>query len=293
MNYIGIDIGGTNIRVGDVDSNSGKITCLVKESATEGVKTSEDFLKKIIRMVEKIPSYKNCKAIGIGVPGMVADGKITTCRNLKVLVGFPLDKRLEKHFGKPVYMQNDAKVAALGEAICGAGKNSSIVAYVGLGTGLGGGVVMNKQLFLGSSNLGGYFSRLILDGENIAENLVAGVGLTSQIKSAFAKDITLTDFFNLLSKKNKNAPETPTALEILNRFKNNLTNLLLNISVTLNPDTIVLGGGIMDSSQHFFNEVQKSFRARTHDQARNTIIAKASLEYPGVTGAALFAVKRF
>lgn len=291
MNYIGIDIGGTNIRVGEVDCLSGNITCLVKERATEGVKTADDFLKKVIDMVEKIPSHKNCKAIGIGVPGMVVDGKITTCRNLKVLVGFSLDKCLEKHFGKPVYIQNDAKVAALGEALCGAGKGGTIVAYVGLGTGLGGGVVINGQLYLGSSNLGGYFSRIILDGDNIAESLVAGVGLNAQIKEAFSEEITLTDFFNLLScGKNQNTHKVAIALKVLERFKKNLVNLLLNISVTLNPDIIVLGGGIMDSAQYFLNDVKKCFKKCAHEQALNTKIAHAALKYPGVTGAALFAV---
>ena len=168
MNFIGIDIGGTNTRVAVV-SSGGVIAHIVKQKTTK----SNDFFPNLIRMIESLPGSGECSAIGLGVPGMVEGDRITTCRNLKILVDFPLVQKLQKHFNKPVYMQNDAKVATLGEALAGAGRNSNIVAYVGLGTGLGGGVVINKQLYLGASGLGGYFSRIILDGQSLADDLVS------------------------------------------------------------------------------------------------------------------------
>ena len=325
--YIGIDIGGTNVRVAVVAD--GKILHLVKESTAEGVKTAGDFLQKLVRMIESIPNHRECKAIGIGVPGMIVDNKITTCRNFKVLVGYPLALNLEKHFKKPVHLQNDAKLATLGEALAGAGSKFNSVAYVGLGTGLGGGTVVNKKLFLGASCLGGYFSRIILDGAEIAENLVAGVGLSAQIQTALGQEMSIKEFFAVASSKTppavaslgngkptivsnvvddshplsvynyealkslgepKNSVYGHKALQgVLANFQRNLANLLLNISVTLNPDAIILGGGIMDSSVHFIDAVIKDFRTRAHDNAKQTQILRVSLEYPGVIGATLFA----
>ena len=284
--YIGIDIGGTNTRVAAVDANC-KITHLIKQNTSESVTTANDFLNRLILMIENIPNYRNCKAIGIGVPGMIVDNKITTCRNFKALVNFPLAEHLVQHFGKPVYLQNDAKVAAFAEALAGAGRNCKTVAFVGLGTGLGGGVVINKELYLGSSNLGGYFSRIILDGKEIAENLITGIALRHQSKELLGKDLTATQLFELAATKNE------TALGLLQKFQTNLTNLLLNISVTINPEVIVLGGGIMESSAHFLGPVVNAFRACAHANAQGTQIVPASLKYPGVTGAALYAAGLF
>ena len=284
--YIGIDIGGTNTRVALVDDNC-KITHLVKQNTVENVTTANDFLNKVILMIESLPNHRDCKAIGVGIPGMIEGNKITTCRNFKVMVDFPFAELLSQHFGKPVYLQNDAKVAAFGEALAGAGRNNKVVAYVGLGTGLGGGVVINKELFLGSSNLGGYFSRIVLDGKEIAENLITGVALRHQSRVALRQDLTATELFGLAATKNE------AALEILHKFETNLTNLLLNISVTLNPDMIVLGGGIMESSSHFLAPVVNAFRTCAHANAQKTQIVTATLKYPGVTGAALYAANAF
>jgi|GEM_PF-639778 len=278
IKYIGIDIGGTTTRVALVDA-AGKIFDVSAESTKEGAASADDFLRKLIRMIESVENGE-CSAIGLGVPGMVTDGRITTCRNLKMLVEYPLDKLLEKHFRIPVFMQNDAKLAAFGEAIAGAGAQSDIAAFVGLGTGLGGGVVINKQLYLGAGGLGGYFSRMILDGENTAEQLVSGNGLHNQIKAASGNDSSIKAYFS-------GSGIVPTGLR--KKFIQNLCNLLVNISVTINPDIIVLGGGVMESAPFFLDETITLFKNAAHDNAKKTIIVGADLEYPGVTGAALYA----
>lgn len=259
--FIGIDIGGTNVRAGVTDAD-GNLLDVVK-CLTGGAKNAEGLFEMIAGLVESLPHFEQAAAIGCGVPGMVENNQITTCRNIKFLKDYPLQSKLVARFGKPVLLQNDAKLAALGEALAGAGKKYNAVAYAGLGTGLGGGAVIDKKIYLGAGNLGGYFSRMILDGENIAENLVSG--------SALARLGGLGD------------------AEVLKAFKKNLVVLLLNISVTLNPDAIVLGGGVMKSADLFFDEVIGGFKAQAHPAAKNTAIIKAALTQSGVTGAALYA----
>lgn len=282
QNFIGIDVGGTNIRIGATDE-SGVLRFSHSEPVLANVNSPDNFLEKLIRLVKSIPGWETGKGIGIGIPGMVSGEEITTCRNIPMLKGYPLATKLKKQLGLPVFIQNDAKLAAFGETLAGAGADGNIVCYVGLGTGVGGGVVMDKKIYLGSSNLGGYFSRIILDGENLCEHLVSGTGLLAQAKKKIEPLESITDFLDLVKQKD------PAATEVFNQFKKNLVNLLLCLSVTINPDTIVLGGGLMKSHRLFFDEVVTQFMEKAHSAAVDTKINLAILEEPGVVGAALFA----
>lgn len=284
-NYIGIDIGGTNIRVGAIDENSNLI-CLYKESTFKNVTNVEELYEKIVDLIKKIPNYKTVKSIGIGAPGYidVEAGKIKTATNIKMIADFPLKERLEKDFGKNVYLDNDARVATLGEAIVGAGKGKKIVCYVTISTGLGGGVVLENSIYHGSTNLGGYFCRLILDGEQTSEALISGTGLIKQAKEKINPNIqSAGELFELARTGNT------LAKEIIEKFKRNLVILLLNISYTINPNIIVLGGGVLKSKEYFLEDVVKEFKLKAKDTAKDTIIETALLEEPGVIGAALLA----
>ena len=146
IEYIGIDIGGTNIRVGAVDKNY-NIIYINKEGTLENVTSSEELYIKIKEMIMNVPNYKEAKAIGIGVPGAVKSNRIMTARNLMYLKDFPLAERLKYDFDKEVYIENDAKVAALAQALKGIGKDFNKVCYITLSTGVGGGVVIDKNIY--------------------------------------------------------------------------------------------------------------------------------------------------
>lgn len=284
--YIGIDIGGTNIRIGVVDKNN-KIVYLKKERTLENVNNVDDLYNKIKNMIKEIQNHDKCKAVGIGVPGAVDNGKILTARNLEYLIGFPLKEKLEEELKLKVYIENDAKIAALGEAINGIGKNNNIVCYVTISTGLGGGVVINNEIYHGSNNIGGYFSRMILDGENISEHLISGTALVNKAQKIINTNVTSTkEVFTLASNNN------PFAIEIIKDFKKYLTVLLLNISITINPDIIILGGGVTKSKEYFLDDVKKEFYSKAQQLAKSTKIEVATLEEPGVIGAAILAKQK-
>lgn len=135
-NYIGIDIGGTNIRVGAIDENN-DLTFMYKETTLDKVNNEEDLYIKIKKLIKRVPNYESVKAIGIGFPGCINQEEIVSSNNLGILIGFPLIKRLSKDFNKNVYIDNDARVAALSEAVIGAGVGKKIVCYVTISTGLG------------------------------------------------------------------------------------------------------------------------------------------------------------
>ena len=285
VEYIGIDIGGTNIRVGAIDKNE-NIIFEYKEPTFKGVATSDEFYNKIVEFIKKVPGYEQAKAIGIGVPGSVEvqTGKIITSRNVKLLIGYPLIEKLKKEFNKQVFIDNDAKTATLAEAIIGKGKEKNIVCYVTISTGFGGGVVINKKVYYGSNNLGGYFSRLILDGENTSDSLISGTALIRQVKEKLNIEIQNTkELFELYKTGNSDAKE------IIGEFKKNLVAALLNISATINPDIIILGGGVMNSKEYFLDDVKETFKNKAHPLAKNTVIDITDLKEPGIIGACLLA----
>lgn len=282
-NYIGIDIGGTNIRVGAIDEKDNLIF-VYKESTFDGVKTNEDLYIKITNLIKKVPNYETANAIGIGFPGCIKQKEIISSNNLGILADFPLIERLNKAFNKNVYIENDARVALLAEAMIGAAKNKNTVCYVTISTGLGGGAMIGNKIYHGSNNLGGYFSRMILDGKNASNCLISGTALVKEAKEKICASIQDTkEVFELAINGNL------IAEEIIDKFKKNLTVLLLNITYTINPDVIVLGGGVLQSKQHFLNDVINEFMLKSKNLEKDTIITTAILEEPGVIGAALLA----
>lgn len=281
VEYIGVDIGGTNIRVGYIDENE-NMYLVHKEATLDNVVTSEDLYNKILRLIKMVPNYTEVKAIGIGVPGAIKELKeIMTSRNLPLLLKYPLAQKLEKELNKKVYIENDAKVATLAEAINGAGKDSNIVCYATISTGLGGGVVMNKHIYYGANGVGGYFSRMIVDGKNMSEYVISGTSIVTKAIEQGMENITnAADVFESTDKRAKG---------IINEFKINLVNLLLNISITINPHIVVLGGGVMKSNKYFLDDVRNMFREKAHSFAKEMKIEIAEVEEPGVLGAALLA----
>lgn len=281
VEYIGVDIGGTNIRVGYIDEND-EMHLVHKESTLENVVTSEDLYNKIQRLIKSVPNYKEAKAIGIGVPGAIKNLKeIMTSRNVPLLLKFPLAEKLENDLGKKVYIENDAKVATLAEAIKGAGKDSNIVCYATVSTGLGGGVAIDKHIYYGANGVGGYFSRMILDGKNMSEYVISGTALVTKAYERGLKNISSAS--ELFESKDK------IAMDIINEFKVNLVNLLLNISITINPHIVVLGGGVMKSKDCFLEDVKNMFKEKAHSFVKEMKIEVAQVSEPGVLGAALLA----
>lgn len=161
--YIGVDLGGTNVRVAKVDE-SGNILQLVKQP-TEVDKGRESVVEKIISMIESIDGHEDCIGIGMGVPGPVdtKNGVMILATNLPGFQGFAFAKIISDHFKKPTFLDNDVNVAGMGEALLGAGKGKDIVYYVTISTGIGGALVVNEKVIAGKNGHAGEIANLIID----------------------------------------------------------------------------------------------------------------------------------
>lgn len=289
VEYIGIDIGGTNIKIGAIDESE-NVVYTYKEPTYKNVITAEDLYTKIVNLIKNIPNYEQAKAIGIGAPGGIYRSveQVLTSKNVSVLNNYPLVEKLKKDFCKPIFIENDARVAAFAEAVKGKGKDKNIVCYITISTGLGGGVVIDKNIYHGSTNLGAYFSRMILDGKYTSDELISGTAILRKAREKI--DVNIKDTFEVFSLEERG---NVVAVEIINEFKKNLKVLLLNIASIINPDIIVIGGGVMKARGRFLDEVVEKFRNESHPFVKDTLIDVAEFEEPGVLGAALYAKDMF
>ncbi|MCJ7689664.1 MAG: ROK family protein, partial [Clostridiaceae bacterium] len=166
--YIGIDLGGTNIAAGIVD-DKGNIKHEKSCPTKVGRKTQEiidDMIALVYNILEEYHmDLKEIKSIGIGIPGLADnDGNVKFCVNLG-RKNVPLREMLENVLHKPVYIDNDATVAALAEYESGSMKNCKSGLMITLGTGIGGGIILNGEVYSGFNGVGAEIGHIVV-GEN-------------------------------------------------------------------------------------------------------------------------------
>lgn len=229
--YLMFDIGGTNMRL--AVSEDGKTL-----AATKVIPTPKDFTEgiNIIKQVaEELANGQKIEAVAGGVTGALDKGKSTqlTSPHVGGWIGKPLKAELEKLFGCPVYLENDANLAALGEANYGAGIDHKIVAYLTISTGVGGGRVVDKKIDSNSLGFEPGHQIIVPDGnpcncggKGHLESYVSGSGLL-KIYQKKAEEITDPKIWNEVARY--------------------LAIGLNNVTVFWSPEIIILGGSVMQS----------------------------------------------
>lgn len=261
MYYVGVDVGGTSVKLGLFDDNNlinkssfktTKIDCLVCE-----------LVKNIKQLfIDNNKDIKDLKGIGIGFPGHV-DGEtgIVVYSNNLVAHNYPLVSEIQKEINVPIRMSNDANVAAFGEFHFGIGKNFNNIIFVTLGTGVGGGIIIDGKIIEGKNGAGAELGHMVIsrNGELcscgrrgcfetyasanalIRNARVAMSNNPTSILNEMAKDPEELDgviFFNALEKKDK------VAQIVFEEYIENLAEGLTNFANIFRPDAIILGGGI-------------------------------------------------
>jgi len=167
MYYIGIDLGGTNIAVGLVDENCNIVK---KESIpTRATRTDKEIIKDMAELSAKVISdagvdLKDVAWVGIGSPGSVdrENGILLYANNIP-FVKTPMREIFRETLNLPVYIDNDANCAALGEAYAGSAKNCNHAVFVTLGTGVGGGLIIDKKIYAGFNDNGAEIGHMIIN----------------------------------------------------------------------------------------------------------------------------------
>lgn len=316
MNYIGIDLGGTNIAAGIVGEDG---SLLLQDSIPTGKGGSRDIADRIVMLVQKIldqagMTIEEIQAIGIGVPGTAnqESGLVEYANNLG-MEDEPFLEMLKPHFpGTRLAFENDANAAAWAEYKLGAGKGVKSMIMVTLGTGIGGGIIWNGQLYEGTNYAAGEFGHFTIQYNGLPcncgrrgcfERYASATALVEQTVAAMkqhpesllwemcGQDLTLVDgkmLFAAVKQKDE------TAAAVLNTFTDYLGYGLLDIINIFQPELLCVGGGISKAGELLIAPVRTRMARESYTRMsrRQPRIEAASLgNEAGIIGAALLAAE--
>ena len=291
---IGIDLGGTKTE-GILIDDSGK------EISRTRIKTEKNYdgtIKGIISIVKKFENdFGNSKSVGIGMPGAVStDSALVKNANSIWLNGKPFKTDLEKALNKNINLENDANCFTLSEAVDGAGKGHAVVFGVIIGTGTGGGISINQKVLTGKNNIAGEWGHISLPNRSddekkfvkqcyceksgCMETYVSGPGFASCFN---LKHKTNYDSHAILEEFRSNDQR---AIEALKMYVDHLARGLSLVCNILDPDIIVLGGG-MSNISYIYEHIDTSLKKYIFSDTFNTKVVKnIHGDSGGVRGAA-------
>ena len=254
---IGVDLGGTKIMTGAVDT-SGKIIGESFIIPTGGNDPKEMILERIYLSIDSVLknnnlNIENIAGIGIGSTGPLdaKNGIILECPQLSNMHYFPLKKVVQEKYNIPVYMNNDANALILGESILGAGKGNNIVLGFTLGTGLGCAIVIDGKLLMGATETAGEIWTSPY-GKGIIEDVVSGSGVSKIYQKLTNKNLLAKEIADL-ARSNDNE-----AINAWQEFGRALAFAMAWSINLIDPDIIILGGSI-SSAIDLFGETMNSF----------------------------------
>lgn len=294
---IGVDVGGTNIKLGLVAS-SGRIiakTNLVTKTYAHHPRHLIDALVAAIRALiqENGKTIKDIAGIGIGLPGLidVSKGNVIFMTNIPGWKNIPLRRIIQTQLKLPVFIDNDVNLAALGEWKLGAGKGCKNLVCITLGTGVGGGLVLNGELYRGEGFVAGEIGHIPLNEQGPACNC-GGMGcferyvgnriLMDKAAGIFGKEnIQPQDVFALANCGNA------LAVRFWRETATHIGNALVGVINLLNPRLVIIGGGIANNYKFMGKTIQKVIRRRAMKVQKNMVrIVRARLgDEAGILGA--------
>ncbi|CAM4523354.1 MAG: ROK family glucokinase [Paenibacillus macerans] len=305
--YIGVDLGGTAIKVGICNEEGQLLHTYEGPTETEkGADTIVNNIERYVRLVvEQSPfSWDQVAGVGAGVAGFtnVREGIIILAPNVG-LRDFHIREILEQRLGKPIKIDNDANVAALGEAWGGAGKGVDNCVCYTLGTGVGGGIIIDGKIYQGFSGMAGELGHMsvVPDLEAIGcgcgqmgclETVSSATGIIRMAKDAVARGdrTSLAQVENIMAKDVFDAAKAgdEAAIRIVNRAAFYLGKSLAAVAVVLNPELFIIGGGVSKAGDILFNEIRSVFAKLTPEPVQRGVrIVPATLgNDAGMVGAA-------
>ena len=313
MIRIGIDIGGTGIQIGAVDENNQIIA-----HASIPTRTDIPFEDQVEQMTscilglldpEKNPSLTldNVLSIGAGIPGIAnADGVVINCTNLGWSYT-PLRQEFQKRIDKPFFVDNDANVAALAESVAGVSAGTSSSVFITLGTGIGSGIILNGRIWNGHHGIGGELGHMILDLDGVPCSC-GNHGCIEQYCSATAlirmarEQVCIHPESLILSLAGGDPSrihaklvldavreQDPVAEKIFRKYISALAQTIAGIANFLDPEIIILGGGVSRSGDLLLQPLRTEFPKYVlfNDQPLPRLEIAALGAEAGVIGAAM------
>lgn len=304
---IGIDIGGTTVKLGIFKTDGSLLEKWEVPTRKEegGRYILPDVASAILAKLQELEIAKeDVTGAGMGVPGPVMpDGYVEVCVNLGWKDTNPQQELESLLGGIPVRLGNDANVAALGEMWQGGGKGYSDIVMVTLGTGVGGGIIIDEKIIAGKHGLGGEIGHIHVRDSETEHCNCGGVGCLEQVASAtgiarearrtmaaldgpsamrqFGDEITAKDVLDCAKAGDAMAK---MVMETVGRY---LGIALAQVALTVDPDAFVIGGGVSKAGQYLIDVIEKYYQQYTTISSKKAVLALAKLgNDAGIYGAA-------
>ena len=282
MYCVGIDIGGMSVKAGviDRDGNILKKGKVVTDVAGGDDKIISDIGDLVLSLAD--PKDRDFVGIGIGCPGAInsSTGTVDRAYNLN-WTNVALAEKLARKINKPIKVSNDANCAALGETMFGVGRMYSDTIFITLGTGVGGGVILDNKLYEGNESKGGELGHMVLvvDGEpctcgrnGCMEAYCSASALIRETKCAMLanKDSEMWKFSpSLADVDGKTAFECSkkgdkAAIGVVEYFVKYLGEGMLNFANIFRPQAIILGGGVCAQGDYLIDKLKRYCKDRNH-----------------------------
>lgn len=279
MYYIGIDLGGTKIAVGLVDEagnivHKDNVPTLREREYPEIIKDMAMLTHKVIR--DAGIDIKDVKSIGVGAPGTPNDvkGIIVYANNLK-FNNAPIRSEMKKYIDLPVYIDNDANVAALAESVAGAAKGTENSITITLGTGVGSGIIINGKIYAGFNYAGAEMGHMVIvsEGELCTcgrngcwEAYGSASALIEQTKVAaklnpdsLINELTAGDFDKITAKTAFDAAKLgdSTGENVVKQYIKYVAEGLINVINIFTPEVLVIGGGVCKEGEYLLKPLRE------------------------------------
>ena len=287
MFKIGIDLGGTKIETvilnaEGVEIYRNRVLTLQERGYGAIVNTLAESYSNALTIINN-----KAHTFGIGTPGSIS-GKTGVMKNSNTLClnGKPLLKDLQKLINRPVAIENDANCFAMAEATVGAGKGYGVVFGVIMGTGCGGGIVIQNKMLRGLQSLGGEWGHTTIDpngpkcycGKNgCVESYISGSGISDRFFERTGKRLPAIHVLE---------SELAEAVEVKELFFDQFGRALSNVISIIDPDIVVLGGGLSNYLPLYTQGVEKVSRYIFSDELITPIVKNKTGDSAGVLGAA-------
>lgn len=301
--YVGVDLGGTNIKAGIVNDEGKIISSL--SIPTEGQQGWEKVISNIKKVILKLMVEDGIRAIGVGVPGPV-DFENGIIREMPAIPGVKnvnISKQLSDEFKIPVFVDNDANNFALGEIVFGVAKGKKNVIGITLGTGIGGGIVIDGKLYRGAKNYAGEIGHMVIVPNGVQCNCgkfgcwEAYASATAIIKQALS--YKKRNIETKLKDYQDERIEAKTIFDLAkegDRFCESIVNnvfFYLGLGIAsivniFNPEMVVIGGGLSLAGDYLLNSVKEIALQNIMPPLRENveIVLSKSGNNAGIIGAA-------
>ena len=301
---IGIDIGGTSIKHGICSSDG----ILKKHDAvpTPADAPKDIILQELIKLVSEDLAYSHeqgmlISAVGVGTPGSVdikSGFLMGSTPNFKHWQNVAIAESLMQQYNLPVFVDNDANLMAFGEFTFGAGKEKKDVICLTLGTGIGGGIIIDGEIYRGSFYAGAELGHMSIDyqgrpcncgGRGCLERYASATALIEDYnRENPASPVSGTKRIFILREKGD-----PLAQSVIANFVSYLAAGVANIINIFNPEMIIIGGGVSKAGERFIGDVKEACQKRAMPVSlKNVELVGATLgNNAGIMGAAAYALK--